>query len=246
MARAARRTTAIRDADAIDRSRLGRPHETGRVEHSAPAQVPDAAEALAAAVALRQAAAATRSAAHAAAKRKGRWSGAIALGALAALAIYLVSASALAGLGAPGADGFARGPFERRAVAAFSHWLRASARNDSELGEADERPVNPLNAPPADAWDGLYAGTMTTRADSHLVTFRVKVADGIGAGTESRLDCGTAPVALRISPSGKVSGMALVFGSTCLRTELAIRGRAVAGTLQLRLGSQFLELSRAD
>ncbi|HYR64759.1 MAG TPA: hypothetical protein VEP47_01460, partial [Reyranella sp.] len=79
-----------------------------------------------------------------------------------------------------------------------------------------------------------------------VVTFKIRVTNGIGSGTQSRLDCGTAPIALKISPSGQVSGMALIFGSTCLKTELAIRGRAVAETLRLTLGSQFLELSPAD
>jgi hypothetical protein len=178
--------------------------------------------------------------------RKRRWAVAIAGGVLAAAVLYLASASALARLGVPGAESIERLQLERRAVAAFSHWLQASARIGGEQGEADDAPANPLNAPPADAYDGLYTGTATTRAGGHVVTFRVKVTNGIGSGTQSRLDCGTAPVALKISPSGKVSGMALVFGSTCLKTELAIRGRAVAGTLRLMLGSQFLELSPAD
>jgi hypothetical protein len=178
---------------------------------------------------------------------EGRWATiAVAGGVLAAIVIYLASASALAGLGMPDVQSIERLQLERRAVAAFSRWLQASARNGGELDEADDQPANPANAPPADAYDGLYTGTATTRADSHVVTFKVKVTNGIGSGTQSRLDCGTAPVALKVSPSGNVSGMALVFGSTCLKTELAIRGRAVAGTLRLRLGGQFLELSPAD
>ena len=181
-----------------------------------------------------------------AAKHKCRWTVAIAAGVMAAAVIYLASASALAGLGVPGAQSIESLQLERRAVAAFSRWLQVSGRAGGELDEADDQPANPANAPPADAYDGLYAGTATTKADSHVVTFKVKVANGIGSGTQSRPDCGTAPVALKVSPSGHVSGMALVFGSTCRNTELAIRGRAVAGTLQLRLGSQYLELSPAN
>jgi hypothetical protein len=226
MARAARRKTAILDTDVVDDSRLMRTHESGGAAR--PAQ--HCVERLE----------------PAAEKRKGRWTVAIAAGVLAAAVIYLASASALAGLGVPGAQSIESLQLERRAVAAFSRWLQVSGRAGGELDEADDQPANPANAPPADAYDGLYTGTATTRADSHLVTFRVKVTNGIGSGTQSRLDCGTAPVALKVSPSGKVSGMALVFGSTCLKTELAIRGRAVAGTLRLRLGSQFLELSPAD
>jgi hypothetical protein len=188
--------------------------------------------------------------APAAEKRKGRWTVAIAGGVMAAVVIYLASASALAGLGMPGAQSGAQSieslQLERRAVAAFSRWLQVSERAGSELDEADDAPANPLNAPPADAYDGLYAGTATMQADSHVVTFKVKVTNGLGSGTQSRRECGTAPVALKVSPSGHVSGMALIFGSTCRKTELAIRGRAVAGALQLRLGSQYLELSPAN
>jgi hypothetical protein len=72
------------------------------------------------------------------------------------------------------------------------------------------------------------------------------VTNGVGAGALSRLDCGTAPLSLRISPLGDIAGMVLMFGSTCLKTELAIRGRAVVGTLRLRLGNQYLELSKPD
>ena len=177
--------------------------------------------------------------------RGGRLAFAIVAVALAALVAYLASAPrpppALA-LGVPGAQGVDRLLVERRAEAALGRWWQ----NGAEPDEPDDEPANAANAPPPDAYDGLYTGTTTARADSRVVTFRVKVSNGIGSGTQSRLDCGTAPVALRISPSGEVSGMVLIFGSTCLKTELAIRGRAVAGTLRLHLGGQFLELSPAD
>jgi len=173
----------------------------------------------------------------------------IAGGVLAAV-VYFASAPRLppvvAGLGVPAAESVERGQLERRAAAAFSRWLQAQGRNGDEQDEAEDEPANPLNLPPADAYDGLYTGTVTTRADGRVVTFKVRVTNGIGSGTQSQRECGTAPVALKISPSGQVTGMALVFGSTCLKTELAIRGRAVAGTLRLTLGSQFLELSPSD
>lgn len=128
---------------------------------------------------------------------------------------------------------------ERRAEAAIKRWPR-------EHDEPDDEPANVENIGPADAHDGIYAGTATMRAAIHVVTFKVRVANGVGAGTQSRLDCGVAPLALRISPSGKVSGMVLIFGSTCLKTELAIRGQAVGDTLLLRIGNQHLELAKLD
>ena len=55
---------------------------------------------------------------------------------------------------------------------------------------------------------------------------------------------GVAPVTFRVSSTGNVTGLALMSSSTCLKTEMAIRGRAIGGTLQLRLGNQYLELSK--
>lgn len=114
-----------------------------------------------------------------------------------------------------------------------------------EPGEPEDEAANTDNVGPADAYDGTYAGTATMRADARVVTYRITVVDGVGSGTQSRLDCGTAPLSLRISPSGTVSGMVLVFGSTCLKTELALRGRATGDTIWLRLGSQHMDLSKA-
>jgi hypothetical protein len=111
-------------------------------------------------------------------------------------------------------------------------------------GEADDdEPINAASAPAPDAWDGLYTGSMTTR-DGGRVSYGVTVRSGAGTGTLSRLDCGTAPLSLRISGIGDVSGMATVFGPTCLKTEVVLRGRAIAGLLQLRVGTQYLELTK--
>jgi hypothetical protein len=111
-------------------------------------------------------------------------------------------------------------------------------------GEApDDEPINAASVPPLETWDGLYVGSIMTR-DGGRVTYGVTVRAGIGTGTQSRLDCGTAPLSLRISPVGDVSGMATVFGLTCLKTEVALRGRALTGHLQLRVGTQYLELAR--
>ena len=192
-----------------------------------------------------ESAAAARTIAPDQARRGSRWVVAAAAVALAAPVAYLASSPRpplAPAFGVPDAQSVERLLVERRAEAALGRWWPNGADQD----DPDDEPANAANAAPPDAYDGLYAGTATARADGRLVTFRIKVTNGIGSGTQSRLDCGTAPLALRVSPSGEVSGLALIFGSTCLKTELAIRGRAVAGTLRLRLGSQFLELSPAD
>jgi class 3 adenylate cyclase len=187
------------------------------------------------------AAAATPITARGDAKPLGRWAIAITWAVLLMGALYLALAPASAPIGwrAPRTGSLEGLQLERRAEAALAGWQRG------EQDEPDDEPANAENAERADAYDGLYAGMVTMRADSRVVTFKVKVTNGIGSGMQSRLDCGTAPLALRIAPSGIVSGMVLIFSSTCLKTELAIRGRAIGGTLQLRLGSQYLELSEA-
>ena len=114
------------------------------------------------------------------------------------------------------------------------------------MHEIDDEPANTDNAGPIDAHDGLYIGMATTRADGRVVTFRLKVTNGIGSGTQIQRECGVAPITLRVSPTGNVTGLALMFSSACLKTEMAIRGRAIGGTLQLRLGNQYLELSKPN
>lgn len=69
------------------------------------------------------------------------------------------------------------------------------------------------------------------------------MTDGVGSGTQIQRECGAAPITLKVSPSGNVSVLALMFNS-CLKTEMAIRGRVIGDTLQLRLGNQYLELSK--
>jgi hypothetical protein len=167
----------------------------------------------------------------------GRWAIAVAGGLLAAVAVFLATA--------PRPQPIRAGLVVRSAQSLDD--LPAWRRDGSNRGEPDEPDggaSEPDNAQPVDAYDGVYSGTATMRADGRPATFTVKVTNGIGSGAVSRLDCGRAAISLKISPTGDVSGMALMFGSTCLKTELAVRGRAAGGTLQLRLGSQYLELSR--
>lgn len=176
--------------------------------------------------------------------RDARWIGAIVTWVTFLLAVaYFASApwpsSALAAWYEPGAAVFDPVQLEKRAEAAISVWQQRSDGTDDEPANAD-------NAEPIDAHDGFYVGMVTTRTDGRLVTFKLKVTNGIGAGTLIQRECGATPITLKVSPTGNVSGLALMFSSTCLKTELAIRGRAVGGTLQLRLGNQYLELSKPN
>ena len=127
---------------------------------------------------------------------------------------------------------------QKRAEASLERWR--------PLDEIDDEPLNAEHAGPVDAHDGLYVGMMTTRADGRVVTIKLKVINGMGSGTQSQRECGVAPITLKVSTNGGVNGLALMFSSTCLKTEIAIRGRAIGGTLQLRLGNQYLELAKAN
>jgi hypothetical protein len=174
-------------------------------------------------------------------ERGVRRAGAIVGTALVLAGIYIALAPrpspAAAGWHAP-AEAIDPALLERRAEAALERW-----RPPHEL---DDEPANLENTAPIDAHDGLYAGMVTTRADGRVVTIRLKVKDGIGSGTQIQRECGVAPITLTVSATGNVTGLALMFSSTCLKTEMAIRGRAIGGTLQLRLGNQHLELSKSS
>ena len=153
--------------------------------------------------------------------------------------LYLVATArpspAAAGWHAP-AEIIDAAQLERRAEAALERWRPTD--------EFDDEPANHDNAEPIDAYDGHYVGMVTTRADGRVVAIKLKVSKGIGSGTQSQRECGVAPITLKVSATGNVTGLALMFSSTCLKTEMAIRGRAIGGTLQLRLGNQYLELSK--
>ena len=171
-----------------------------------------------------------------------RRAGRIAWAALLLGGIYLAVAPrpspAASGLPALAAELLDPALFERRAEAALERWRPSH--------ETDDEPANAENAEPIDAHDGLYVGMVTTRADARVVVIKLKVSKGVGSGTQSQRECGVAPITLNVSATGNVTGLALMFSSTCLKTEMAIRGRAIGGTLQLRLGNQYLELSKAS
>jgi hypothetical protein len=172
-------------------------------------------------------------------ERGMRGAGAIVGTALMLGGIYIALAPrpspAAAGWHAP-AEAIDPALLERRAETALERWRPPH--------EIDDEPANLENAEPIDAHDGLYVGMVTTRAEGRVVTIKLKVTNGIGSGTQIQRECGVAPITLRVSSAGNVTGLALMFSSTCLKTEMAIRGRAIGGTLQLRLGNQYLELSK--
>ena len=178
--------------------------------------------------------------------RATRQVGAIASAALLLAGLYFAlgprPSPAAAGSAISTAEVLDPAQLEARAEAALERWRQRPGAPD----DIDDEPANAENAGPVDAYDGLYVGMVTTRADGRVVIVKLKVTNGIGSGTQIQRECGATPITLKVSPSGDISGLALMFSSTCLKTELAIRGRAIGGTLQIRVGSQYLELSKAS
>jgi hypothetical protein len=170
--------------------------------------------------------------------RNARRIGAIVTGVALLLGGCYLASAALAAWHVPAPDVLDPVHLEKRAEVAIAVW--------QQLAESDDEPLNADNAEPTDAHDGLYVGMVTMRAEGRIVTIKLKVTNGVGAGTQSQRECGVAPVALKISSTGNVTGLALMFSSTCLKSEMAIRGRAIGGMLQLRLGNQYLELSKPN
>jgi len=169
------------------------------------------------------------------------WIGAITGIALLLGAGYIASvpsqSSAHAAWYVPDAKTFDRPQFERRAEATIGVLSQRSDESDDETTDAE-------NAQPIDAHDGVYVGVVTIRGEGRIVTFKLRVTNGVGSGTLVQRECGVTPITLKVSSTATVTGLALMFSATCLKTETAVRGRAVGGTLQLLLGNQYLVLSK--
>ena len=159
-------------------------------------------------------------------------------------------------VGAP-ATGFVtqaqRDELVRGAAAAIAHWEegRKRAEEAAKMAAAAPEPALEPNwpappPPPANAYDGAYAGAAMTRSGGRLSTFKVEVRDGSGSGVQSRLDCGQAPLSLTVSDTGEVSGTAQLFGPTCIRMDRPLKGRAVGRSLLLTIDGQFVELMKPN
>lgn len=169
------------------------------------------------------------------------WIGAITGIALLLGAGYIASvpsqSSAHAAWYVPDAKAFDRPRLERHAEATIGAMSQRSDNTDEDAADAE-------NVQPVDAHDGVYVGVVTTRGEGRVVTFKLKVINGVGSGTLVQRECGVTPITLKVSSTATITGLALMFSATCLKTETAVRGRAVGGTLQLLLGNQYLVLSK--
>ena len=102
--------------------------------------------------------------------------------------------------------------------------------------------VTPVPAEPSAgsaAFDGSYRGTFDQNGirpgDSGPRGVTLQVAGNSGSGTLSSTVCGSAPISVRLSPTGDVSGNATTFDAACQRLPMSVKGRVGEGRLQLQL-----------
>lgn len=88
-------------------------------------------------------------------------------------------------------------------------------------------------------FDGSYRGTFDQNGirpgDSGPRGMMLQVAGKSGSGTLSSTVCGSAPIAVRVSPTGDISGDMTTFDAACQRLPLSVKGKVGEGRLQLQL-----------
>ncbi|TAJ24283.1 MAG: hypothetical protein EPO67_23800 [Reyranella sp.] len=111
---------------------------------------------------------------------------------------------------------------------------KKKAEDDRKKLDEEAKARAPVVAP----FDGSYAGAFTpsgtvgpTSGGSHAITLRVAGNDGAGTMVSAR--CGSAPITIRISAAGDVTGEASGLDASCSRFPLAVQGRVANGRLQL-------------
>jgi serine/threonine protein kinase len=85
--------------------------------------------------------------------------------------------------------------------------------------------------------DGTYSGSFnsTVTINTGGSAINVKVAGMSASGTISNARCGSAPVSLKLAPTGEVTGEMTWLDMTCGRIPLSVQGRASGRQLQLRM-----------
>lgn len=96
-------------------------------------------------------------------------------------------------------------------------------------------------APVAGPFDGTYVGFFSPSGPvalrpSATPSISLRVANGAGSGTMTSTSCGAAPLSVRISPSGAITGDAQGVDASCARFPLVIQGQASNGKLHMTFG----------
>jgi hypothetical protein len=89
----------------------------------------------------------------------------------------------------------------------------------------------------ANPFDGTYSGSLT-QGNNAAVTMAIRsvsirIAGATGTGTVTHPSCGSAPVSLRVSSAGDVSGEGTLFEPNCGPVQGTFTGRVGNGQLQL-------------
>ncbi|MBN9537255.1 MAG: protein kinase [Alphaproteobacteria bacterium] len=127
----------------------------------------------------------------------------------------------------------------RRAEAEFAR--KAEEAKAHPAAVAPTSVVSTPAEPPAGSatFDGSYRGTFDQSGmrpgDSGPRGVTLQVVGNSGNGTLSSIVCGNAPIAVRLSPTGDISGNATIFDAACQRLPMSVKGKAGEGRLQLQL-----------
>jgi serine/threonine protein kinase len=128
-----------------------------------------------------------------------------------------------------------------RAQAERRH-AEAEVVRKAEEAKVHAAAVTPVPAEPSAgsaAFDGSYRGTFDQNGirpgDSGPRGVTLQVTGNSGSGTLSSTVCGSAPISVRLSPTGDISGNATTFDAACQRLPMSVKGRVGEGRLQLQL-----------
>lgn len=120
---------------------------------------------------------------------------------------------------------------------------RRKAEDEARARSVANAPALPAStsAPAAGPFDGTYAGFFSPSGPvalraSATSSISLRVANGAGSGTMTSASCGAAPLSVRISPSGAITGDARGVDASCAQFPLVIQGQASNGQLRMTFG----------
>lgn len=120
---------------------------------------------------------------------------------------------------------------------------RRKVEDEARARSVTNAPALPAStpAPAAGPFDGTYVGFFSPSGPVALRTsaspsIALRIANGTGSGTMTSTSCGAAPLSVRISPSGAITGDAQGVDASCARFPLVIHGQASNGQLRMTFG----------
>ena len=109
---------------------------------------------------------------------------------------------------------------------------RTAAAAPAPPAAAPAGPAGAAPSPPT-GFDGAYGGSVSVPGGTRPMTIRITGATG--SGTMTHPVCGAAPLTVRVSPAGDLSGDATAFDNSCSRVSSSISGRVANGQIQFNI-----------